>query len=300
MLQLFFQNLAPIFLVAAVGYVLVARSRIDPAPLARLAFMVLAPCFVYETLTASRTPLIEMGRIAGLAMSVSLMLAGVALAVSRLLGWERKLCTVAVLGAMLPNAGNYGISASRFAFGEEAVAHAGVFFVASAVMTFTAGILVASWGQASLRDALGRLPRVPAIWALVAAFLALGTGFELPLPVDRGVELLSDATIPMFLLILGMQLHGKGLTGPWGPVGLAIGLRLLGSIAIAWPLSSFYGLEGVARQTAVLQSGMPAAVIAIVIAAEYDVEPAVLTTIVVLGTLLSPLTLTPLLSFLGT
>jgi predicted permease len=44
---------------------------------------------------------------------------------------------------------------------------------------------------------------------------------------------------------------------------------------------------------------MPSAVICIVIASEYDAEPAFVTSVVVLTTLLSPVTLTPILSFLG-
>jgi predicted permease len=44
---------------------------------------------------------------------------------------------------------------------------------------------------------------------------------------------------------------------------------------------------------------MPSAVIAIVLATEYDVEPAFVTSAVLVTTLLSPLTLTPLLKILG-
>ena len=42
---------------------------------------------------------------------------------------------------------------------------------------------------------------------------------------------------------------------------------------------------------------MPSAVITIVIAAEYDVEPAFVTSVVITTTVVSPLVLTPLLSY---
>jgi predicted permease len=44
---------------------------------------------------------------------------------------------------------------------------------------------------------------------------------------------------------------------------------------------------------------MPSAVICIVLATEYDVEPTFVTSVVFLTTLLSPLSLTPLLAYLG-
>jgi predicted permease len=44
---------------------------------------------------------------------------------------------------------------------------------------------------------------------------------------------------------------------------------------------------------------MPTAVITIVLATEYDVEPALVTSVVMLTTLASPLVLTPLMALLG-
>jgi predicted permease len=44
---------------------------------------------------------------------------------------------------------------------------------------------------------------------------------------------------------------------------------------------------------------MPTAIISIILASEYDIEPEFVTMAVVTTTLLSPLTLTPLLAYLG-
>jgi predicted permease len=58
-------------------------------------------------------------------------------------------------------------------------------------------------------------------------------------------------------------------------------------------------LQGSALQAGVTEASMPTAVMATVLATEYDVEPAFVTTVVTTTTLLSPLTLTPLLALLG-
>jgi malate permease and related proteins len=49
----------------------------------------------------------------------------------------------------------------------------------------------------------------------------------------------------------------------------------------------------------VIQSAMPSAVLTTVLATEYDTEPSFVTSVVFVTTILSPLTLTPLLAIMG-
>jgi predicted permease len=63
-------------------------------------------------------------------------------------------------------------------------------------------------------------------------------------------------------------------------------------------LAQLDNLQGAALQPNVLQGAMPAAVVTTVVPAEYKLEPSLVTAIVFLGTILSPLTLTPLLVYL--
>lgn len=53
------------------------------------------------------------------------------------------------------------------------------------------------------------------------------------------------------------------------------------------------------RQASILEASMPTAVMCTILATEFDVEPAFVTSVVFLTTILSPLTITPLLSYLG-
>ena len=67
---------------------------------------------------------------------------------------------------------------------------------------------------------------------------------------------------------------------------------------VAIGLVSILQLSGAARQAAVTEASMPTAVITTALATEYDVEPAFVTSTVVLTTLLSPITLTLLIALL--
>lgn len=299
MLRLFAENLLPVFLAAGAGYVVAVRWNVDPRPLARVAFNVFAPCLVFGAIVDSDLPASDLLRMVGLALSVLLTTGVVAGLAARWFGWRRSLVAAIVLVVVLPNAGNYGLSVSLFAFGEAGLAQASVFFVMSAVLTFTLGVFVASMGRASLAEASRGLIRVPAIWAVALAIVMMKAGWSLPLPLARTVGLFSEASIPSFLVLLGMQLHGNGWRGPVRPLVLAASARLLLSPLIAIGIVPLLGLEGAARQAGVLQTAMPSAIITIVLATEYDVEPTFVTSAVFVTTLLSPLTVTPILSHLG-
>jgi len=80
---------------------------------------------------------------------------------------------------------------------------------------------------------------------------------------------------------------------------LATGMRLLGGLGAGLTLAPLFGLSGMAYNAGILESSMPTAVLATILATEYDAEPAFVTTAVFVSTLLSPLTLTPLLLVLG-
>jgi predicted permease len=298
MLRLFSDNLLPIFLIAGAGYLVAATLKTDPRPLSHVGFNLFAPCLMFKLVIESRVPVDAVMRMTGFTAAVLLGLGAIAFAITRALGWSRVRCSAVVLCALLPNAGNFGLSANLLAFGDAGLAQAGLFFLASSVITFTVGVLVASLGQVGLRAALLGLLRVPAIWAMVFGFAMVGMDWTLPGPVNTALRLLADACIPAFLVILGMQLRGTRARGPAAPLLLASGLRLAGGAVLGLVLAPLFGLDAVARQAAVLQAATPTAVISTILATEYDVEPGLVTSVVFLTTLLSPLTLTPLLALL--
>jgi predicted permease len=299
LLQLFTHNLLPVFLAAGAGYLLAWRGRVDPRPLAQVAFYILSPCLVYQIIVENGIKLIDWVRMAGFVVATVGALSVLAFLVARRMRWPRTLTAAVVLVVLLPNAGNFGLSVSLFAFGEEGLAQASLYFVTGAILSYTVGVFVASLGRESLRSAGVGLFRVPAVWAVVLGFAMAELGRDLPFAVGRTVDLLADACIPVFLVVLGMQLQRVHWGGRLRFIGFATGLRLVGGIAVALLLAPAFGLEGVARQAGVLQSAMPSAVITIILATQYEVEPETVTSVVFTTTVLCPLTLTPLLAYLG-
>lgn len=208
--------------------------------------------------------------------------------------------TVAVLiTSMFMNAGNFGLPLVSFAFGEGALVYAGLFYASMNISLYTVGVLIASLGTSNLKQSLLNLLKLPAIYAVVLAILFLNLGWELPKPIGRTVEILGNAAIPGMLVFMGMQFHNMKWEGRKLPILFVSSIRLVVAPALALAFGSVFQLSHPALQAGVIESGMPSAVLTTVVATEFDVEPSFVTAVVFISTLLSPITLTPLLFYLG-
>jgi predicted permease len=185
-----------------------------------------------------------------------------------------------------------------FAFGNDALAPATVYFVTSSILTYTAGVFLAASGQRSVSRAILGISRTPAIYGVGVAALVLVTGISVPVVLTRPIQLLADAAIPVMILVLGMQLQRA--TKPERPrvVAAAVALSLVAAPFVALGLTWLLGLTGYARQAGVVLASMPTAVITTILALEFDTAPAFVTNVVFMTTLLSPLTLAPLIAYL--
>jgi predicted permease len=199
---------------------------------------------------------------------------------------------------MFSNGGNYGLPVVMFAFGNDALSIGTVYFVVSAMLTYTVGIFLAASGKRTVGQAITGLTKVPAIYAVALALLVIATGASVPAMLMRPISLLSDAALPMMIIVLGMQFERATIPERPAAVALAVALSLLVAPLVALGLASLLSLSGSARQAGVILASMPVAVITTIFALEFDLAPAFVTSAVFISTLLSPLTLTPLLAYL--
>jgi len=275
------------------------NRSLQPRTISQITFYLFSPCLVFDLLTHSQLRNEDVLRIIGFAAAVMVLVGFCAWLAGRLLRLERRLLAAVMVSAMFMNAGNYGMPLVDFAFGEQALVYAGLYFVGMNVMTNSLGVLVASLGTKNLAQALLNLLRMPVIYAVILGSLFLSLGWALPLPVERAVNLLGKGAIPCMLIFMGMQLRTVRLQGHRRELLLVCGLRLLLAPLIAFFLSPYFGLEGYARQAGLVESAMPTAVFATILANEFEIEPAFVAAVVFVTTLLSIFTLTPLLVWLG-
>jgi predicted permease len=299
LLILFANNILPIFLAAGAGYLVSKYLGLKPHSISRIAFYIFSPSLIFRILTTNELNNNDIYNMVGFAAASILGVGFITWMIGRILRIQRRLLVAVVLTAMFGNAGNYGLSLNLFAFGEEALAYASLFFVTAAILTYTLGVFIASLGSLSVKKSLLGLVKVPVIYAVGLALIFNIMNWTLPLAIDRTVNLLADAAIPVLLVLMGVQLRHTRWNGNAIALGLSNSMRLIGGPILALGLSVAFGLTGAARQAGVAEAAVPTAIMMTVLATEYNIEPSFVTTAVFTSTLLSPLTLTPLLSYLG-
>jgi predicted permease len=262
-------------------------------------FYIFSPCLIFTLLTQSELSNGDILQVAAYTVATMACVGALAWALGRAFKLDRRTLAGVLLASIFMNAGNYGLPVVLFAFGEEALRYASLYFVTGAILAYTLGVIIASMGSVSLDKALVNLLKIPGLYAVLLALVFMRTGWQVPLLVERTTTLLGDASIPAMLVLLGMQLRTANWSGRRLPIVLAAGARLLAAPLVALALSPAFNLSGTARQATTLEAAMPTAVLTTVLATEYDAAPRLVTSIVFVTTVLSPLTLTPLLAFLG-
>jgi predicted permease len=296
---LFFNNLFPILLAGGIGFILAKWLKINPRPLSQVVFYVFSPVLVYNLIRNSQLSNQDILRTLAFTLILFACIGLLTWFIGGALRFERRTMAAVMITSIFMNAGNYGLPLTSFAFGQQALAFASIFFVINAVLTNTVGIVIASSGSTSVINAIKGLIKFPAIYALFLGILFLQFDWTLPTGLDRSITLLSNAAIPCMLVLLGMQLVNIRLDGHVKPLILTSSMRLLVAPALAFGLTRLFGMTGSAQQAVVIEAGMPVAVMTTILATEFETEPSFVTTAVLVTTMLSPLTLTPLLALLG-
>jgi malate permease and related proteins len=253
---------------------------------------------VFHLLVTSPINGIDFGRMALFAVLVTASVGLLARLVAIPLRLDRPATIALMLVVMFSNGGNYGLPVALFAFGSEALAFASVYFVSSSLLTYTGGVFLAASGRRSVGQALAGVRNVPTIYAVIAAGAVIALHIPLPDAILRPVALLSDAALPLMILVLGMQLERAAMPERPGVVITAVALSLLVTPALGWMFARLLDFHGAAYQAAVIQTSMPAAVVTTILALQYEVAPSFVTSVVVISTLLSPFTLTMIIAML--
>ncbi len=295
----FANNLLPILLISGVGFLLGKTLEIDSRSLGRVVFYVFSPILVFNLLIHTELQSIQIFTTMGYTALLCFIIGLLAFLLGKLLRFERPVLMAIVLTASLGNTGNYGLPLVAFAFGQSALAFATLNFVTNSLLFNTAGVLIASLGHMDIKTALAGLFKVPTVYAVVLAGLLNSFHLILPIPLARTMDLAADGSIPLMIILLGLELSRIQWSHSFHSVGLSVGLRLVAGPIIGLLLASLFGMQGPVRQGNVTETAMPAAVTTIVLATEYGLDPSLVTAMVFIGTLLSPLTLTPLLVYLG-
>lgn len=295
--SIFVNILLPIVLIAAIGFVLAKKLGLEARPLARTTLYFFTPALVFS-LTYKAKLGSEYAAMAVFVVLIAMVMLVVCGTLARALRYDRLTTSAFMLGCLFVNAGNYGLPLMLFAFGEAGLARAAFYFTINAILIQTLGIFVAARGQAGPRDALINTLKMPLVYGATLGLVFNLAQLEIPAPLLRSVDLAAGAAVPMMLVILGIEMAHAHIENDRAVIGVAALAKLILAPLLAFPLATLMGLEGVTRSVCIVQASMPTAVMATIVAMEFDARPQLVTGVVFASTLGSLVTLTVLLGIL--
>lgn len=298
LISILISDILPVFAIAGAGFLLARYADVDVKILSRVVFYALLPCLAFRLLVTSDPSGKDVGLLILLAVLIMGVMGVVGYLAAKSCGLKSASLRAFMMVVMFSNGGNYGLPVVRFAFGPEALTYATIFFLAGSVMTYVVGAFFAGSRREKIAGALEKIWRMPSLYGLAAALLVLAAGKPVPEAVMRPISMLSDAAIPVMILVLGMQLERAVWPARPAIVAFAVGISLLVAPFVALGLVWAVGISGPARQATVILSSMPVAVVTTILALEFELAPEFVTSAVFISTVASPLTLTPLIAYL--
>jgi predicted permease len=289
--------ISPIVLVAAVGFILAKTLGLEARTLSRTMLYFFTPALVFAS-TYRANLNAEYVSIGIFAVIITFVMLFVSWAMTKLLRYDRLTGTGFMLGVLFVNAGNYGLPLILFAYGQEGLARAAFYFTMSAIFTQTLGIFVAARGRASALDALMNVLKMPLVYAVILGLIFNLAHITVPEFLMKSVDLAKDGAVPVMLVILGIEMARVTIENDRMVMSLATITKLVIVPMIAFPLAALMGLSGVTRAVCIVEASMPTAVMASIVAVEFDAKPKLVTSIIFASTLASIVTLTILLAIL--
>jgi len=280
---------APVFLLAAIGFAWVRMGfeyRVEFV--SRLAMTLSVPCLIFVALMKAE---IDPAALADVSLASLLAYLAVGLVFWGVVAILKLDSRTYLAPLTFGNTGNLGLPLALFAFGETGLSYAVVVFAVMAILSFTIGIWVVA-GAGSF----ARVLKEPLVGATVLGGLFLWQGWETPVFLTNTLELIGQMAIPVMLITLGVAVARLEIKSVGQAVALSV-VKVALSVACAWAVAHWFGLEPIAAAVLIVQVATPVAVTSYLIAEKYGADAQPVAGLVVVSTLLSVITLPLILSF---
>jgi hypothetical protein len=289
----------PVFVIIGAGFIVARTKSLNPQTLSRVSLYILGPALVFSKLSKTTISGSDFAQIVAFTILGTLIVLFLSWITARLLSLDRSRESAFMLSCSFVNHGNYGLPLVLFAFGQEGLERALIYFVTGAFLANTLAVFIASRGKAKATTSLLNIFRIPMIYAIVAAFAVNATDFVVPEAILKPLNMAADATIPVMLLLLGAQLASTYLGGQVRLISLAVFVRLVGGAIVGLVVATLMGLTGVTRQACVVEHSTPTAVMTSILAMEFGTEPEFVTGAIFASTLASIITMTLLVTWVS-
>jgi predicted permease len=258
---------APLFLLVLLGYGLARWAKWPRAvgdALTRFVFSVAVPALLFRLMSdLSRLPPVDARLLIAFFGGCLIVFVVGRLLAARMFAMDGVAQSVFALGGIFANNVLLGVPLARMTLGERSIPVVSLVLVFNSLTLWTLVTVSVEWARHHKLSWAGYLQAAKAV-ALnpVVAGILLGAGWgliALPLPpvVDRTMELISQAAIPLSLIALGMGLAAFGIREGL-PISLAIcALKLFVQPLAVYLLARALALPALETQVIVLLAALP-------------------------------------------
>jgi predicted permease len=291
LLSVLVETMLPIVALTVIGAAFEWWIGLDVEPLNTVILYALLPALVFHSLVTSTLAGGTTLRLVGGVWAFTAIMLVVAWGVGRATGATGETLSALVLASAIPNVGNFGIPVSTFAFGPVGRTTAVVFVAAQNVLTLTVGVYIAARGAGTVAtSALRRIVEFPLVYAIVLAVVVRATVDPAGGNLMRTIELTGNASIPLFLIVLGASLVQADIGATLRSVTPAVTLKLVVAPVVGVGIALGLGIERPAvLRTFVLEAAAPVAITPLSLAIEFTADgtgPAYLSTAILVTAIL--------------
>jgi malate permease and related proteins len=215
---------------------------------------------------------------------------GVCAAVGRAAQWTRARIGALTLVCGISNTAFIGFPFVEALRGQAGLQLAIIVDQAGSFMVFAlGGTLIAAIYTGRTVSLTGVLKNVAQFPPFIALWIGVGAGAlgGWPELLDSTFQRLGASLTPLALFSVGLQLRLVPRPGQALPLAVGLGWKLLFAPAFVYALGTLFGVHGLERTVAVLESAMAPAIGAGIVCQQQNLEPELANTVLGLGILLS-------------
>ena len=288
MINQVFSIVAPLFIIAAVGYFYGSRVRPEMRITNQLIMDIFMPALIFHVMIQDDFSPLQYTNLMFAGMLLMLLSGVVAFFVSKVLGFSWR---AFIPSAMFSNWANLGLPLYVFALGDQALGAGVMLVVVGNLLCFTIGTYIYS-GRLSGFDVL----KTPIIVAVMLGGAINAAGLSLPRAIDLPIEMLGQVAIPLMLFSLGVRLTRVTWNDSKAGMVMAAFCPIVG-VLLAVILCQLVSLSPLHQSILILFGALPPAVINFMLAEQYNRDSEAVASMVLIGNIASVVSLPLVLWF---
>ena len=297
-----YETILAIVLMIIIGYICRRFDFLkaeDTPTLNKIVVYIAIPALIFLAMYHADLSNIEtFGTITFTIIILGILSGIVAYLFSRFRGYSSKTRWGVVATSTLSNSGFLGYPVTLGVFGTEGLVRAVFCDVGNTMLFIALGIFFLILYGGSYRDIIKRSILFPPLLAVICGVLANLIHLPLGSVITSTLDYLSGAAIPIIMISLGLSLEFKGIKEYFDVASFVSVLKLIISPMIAMVIVGLVGLSGLDRTVAIVEAGMPSAMLSLVLAINYQLDVKATAACIFLSTTLSVISITVLILFI--